>query len=286
VRKYQNGIIPAKAGIQNTRATPQPPHWIPAFAGMTQRSRLVERTGVLRKRLALDLDVEAPGKAFVRGRGLDSEWKGAAHLAGNALEPLVTGNATLVQGQFNLLGRRFTLSKGNVRFDGNWPPVPTLEVDSEVQLKDMTAYLKVTGTTAAPTLALESDPPANRDEILAQILFNRGVANISPIEAIQLAEAADTLAGGKGLLQITERARRVLRVDQIGVTQDKENMRDSSVHVGKYLRKGVYVEVEQGLGSETSKVQTDVNITPNLSLESTVDRNAKTGIGLKWKKDY
>jgi hypothetical protein len=46
------------------------------------------------------------------------------------------------------------------------------------------------------------------------------------------------------------------------------------------------VEVQQGLGSETSKVQTDVNITPNLSIESTVDRNAKTGIGLKWKKDY
>jgi len=35
VKKYQNGVIPAKAGIQNTRAAPQPPHWIPAFAGMT-----------------------------------------------------------------------------------------------------------------------------------------------------------------------------------------------------------------------------------------------------------
>jgi hypothetical protein len=49
VTKYQNGVIPAKAGIQNTRAAPQPPHWIPAFAGMTQRSGLVERTGVLRR---------------------------------------------------------------------------------------------------------------------------------------------------------------------------------------------------------------------------------------------
>jgi len=35
VKKYQNGVIPAKAGIQNTHAAPQPPHWIPAFAGMT-----------------------------------------------------------------------------------------------------------------------------------------------------------------------------------------------------------------------------------------------------------
>ncbi len=35
VRKYQNGVIPAKAGIQNTHTAPQPSHWIPAFAGMT-----------------------------------------------------------------------------------------------------------------------------------------------------------------------------------------------------------------------------------------------------------
>ena len=31
VKKYQNGVIPAKAGIQNTRAAPQPSYWIPAF---------------------------------------------------------------------------------------------------------------------------------------------------------------------------------------------------------------------------------------------------------------
>jgi len=58
VKKHQRCVIPAKAGIQNTNAAPQPPHWIPAFAqfvkprqtvGMTQRSRLVERTGVLRR---------------------------------------------------------------------------------------------------------------------------------------------------------------------------------------------------------------------------------------------
>jgi len=254
------------------------------------------RPAGLQKRLSLDMDVEAPGRVFVRGRGLDSEWKGACHVGGNALEPLITGNVALVRGQFSLLGNRFTLSRGNVQFNGAWPPTPTLEVDSETQLKDMTAYLKVSGTTAAPSVQLESDPPANRDEILARILFGRGLANISPFEALQLAEATDALAGGKGPLQITERVRRILRVDQIGVTQASggledtpqrnERTKDSAVRVGKYLRKGVYVEVQQGLGSETGKVQTDVNITPNLSLESTLDRNARTGIGLKWKKNY
>jgi len=36
LKKSLAGVIPAKAGIQKARATPQPPHWIPAFAGMTR----------------------------------------------------------------------------------------------------------------------------------------------------------------------------------------------------------------------------------------------------------
>ena len=37
VKKSLDGVIPAKAGIQKARATLQRPHWIPAFAGMTQQ---------------------------------------------------------------------------------------------------------------------------------------------------------------------------------------------------------------------------------------------------------
>jgi hypothetical protein len=36
VKKSPNSVIPAKAGIQKEHITPQPSHWIPAFAGMTQ----------------------------------------------------------------------------------------------------------------------------------------------------------------------------------------------------------------------------------------------------------
>jgi len=242
--------------------------------------------GGLRARLGLDIDIETPGRTFVRGRGIDSEWKGSFHVTGSAIEPSIAGNASLVRGRLSLLGKRFALTKGVVQFGGGWPPAPALDVESETQLKDMTGFLKVSGTTAAPAVTIESDPPAARDEILARMLFNRDLAHVSPIEALQLAEAADVLAGRKGLFQFTERARKILRVDNIDVAQDNGDMKDSSVRVGKYLRDDVYVQVEQGLGAETGKVQTEVNITPNLSVESTVDRNAKTGIGLKWKKDY
>lgn len=244
------------------------------------------RRGWLRAHFGLDFDLDAPGRMFVRGQGIDSEWKGKFHFTGTALEPSITGDATLVRGRYSILGKRFAFTKGTAQFRGEWPVAPAIDVESETQLKDMKGYLKVTGTSAAPTLTIESDPPAARDEILARMLFNRDLARISPFEALQLAEAADMLAGGKGMLQFTERARKILRVDNIDVAQDRDDVKDSSVRVGKYLRDDVYVQVEQGLNSDSGKLQTEVNITPDLSVESTVDRNAKTGIGLKWKKDY
>ena len=47
-RNALNSVIPAKAGIQKEHATPQPPHWIPAFAGMTRgRKRLLQAQGAV-----------------------------------------------------------------------------------------------------------------------------------------------------------------------------------------------------------------------------------------------
>ena len=51
VRKSPLSVIPAKAGMQKAHATPQPPHWIPAFAGMTRGVRLLKRTRMARRYL-------------------------------------------------------------------------------------------------------------------------------------------------------------------------------------------------------------------------------------------
>jgi len=158
----------------------------------------------------------------------------------------------------------------------------------------MTGFFRFGGTASAPEVKLESDPPAPRDEILARLLFNRGLARISPIQALQLAEAANTLWGGPGFFQFMTRARRMLGLDELDLKvnepaegkRDKTGLKESTIGVGKYLRDGVYVGVEQDLGSEAGKVKAQVDITPNLSVESSVGRDAKTGIGLKWKKDY
>ncbi len=240
----------------------------------------------LMRRIALDLNVDLPNQVFVRGPGLDSEWKGKLTVGGSAGHPEPRGPISLVRGRLNLLGKRFTLTKGEVTLNGAWPPVPALDIVAETTVKDMTAYLKIAGSSAAPELALESNPTLPQNEILARLLFGINAAHISPVEALQLAEAADALSGDLGIFRTTDRVRRILRVDELDVTQESGDMKDTAVSAGKYIGNNVYVGVEQGLNTDKSKVRAEVEITPHLSVESTTSRDAKTGIGLKWKKDY
>ena len=56
--------------------------------------------------------LDIPGRLFVRGRGLDSEWNGKLALKGDLADPLVEGEIDVRRGHFDLLDRRFTIDRG------------------------------------------------------------------------------------------------------------------------------------------------------------------------------
>jgi translocation and assembly module TamB len=150
----------------------------------------------------------------------------------------------------------------------------------------MVARMNLSGSAVSPKLTLTSEPPFPSDEILTRLLFGRGVADITPMQAVQLAAAARTLAGGNSSFDIMERARRFLTVDQLEVKQSEGTDKQTTVSAGKYLREGVYLEVEKGVGPESGKSSVEVDVTPNMTLETEVGENAQGGVGLNWKLNY
>ena len=64
MNKSSNSVIPAKAGIQKEHVTPQPPHWIPAFAGMTRDVNPRRRTPAGRTRRTCS--IWKPGTTWFR----------------------------------------------------------------------------------------------------------------------------------------------------------------------------------------------------------------------------
>jgi translocation and assembly module TamB len=235
--------------------------------------------------LSLNLTVTSPGRVFLSGRGLDSEWKGEIQVKGTAARPVVTGSLSVVRGSANLLGKRFELKKGTLFFNGSTPPSPTIDVEAEAKSKDITARLEFTGPVRSLEIKLSSDPPLPPDEILSRLLFGRSASNITPLQAVQLADSINTLAGGGGF-DLLGRTRRLFSLDQLTLEQAGKNQEETALSAGKYLSENVYIEVHQGISPETGKASLTWEITPNVSVDTEVGVNAEAGIGVNWRWDY
>ncbi|MFH1625473.1 MAG: translocation/assembly module TamB domain-containing protein [Pseudomonadota bacterium] len=238
-------------------------------------------------RLNLDLDISLPGRVFMRGRGLDSEWRGELHITGSPHEPVISGDLSVTRGHVNLFGKRFVLTQGTLTMYGTAPHSIKLDVIGENRMGGMTVRIRLSGDLSALQVNMESEPPLPSEEVLSHLLFRRSAARISPLQALQLAQAVKALVGGSmGVFDLMGYTRDLLGVDQLAVIQSDETEGKTSVSVGKYVGEDVYVEVGKGVGTFGGKVSVELEVAPNITVESEVGTNAQPGIGLNWKWDY
>lgn len=226
-----------------------------------------------------------PGRAHLTGRGLDSEWKGRLEIQGPIRNPSITGELSVVRGYFNFLGKRLNLTRGVVSFFGNVPPSPILNVTAEASTGETTAFLELSGKVESPEFALTSQPPLPNDEILSRLLFGRSVTQITPLQAVQLANALDVLAGRRGF-DLLDHTRRMLGLDLLEIRDRGTELDEAALRAGKYFAENVYIEVEQGMGPETGRASIQWEITPNITIQTEVGINAEAGAGIRWKWDY
>jgi translocation and assembly module TamB len=249
--------------------------------------------------MLLDIAVHVPGRTFVRGRGLDSEWQGDVQVRGTAAAPEITGALNVTHGTLSFFGKDMTLTRGTVSFTGGHKIEPDLDVLAETTTSDGTFNVGAAGTPEHLKITLSSTPAMPQDEILSRLIFGRDVTRLTPAEGVQLAQAAATLSsGGPGVL---DKVRHKLGLDvlNIGSMNDNDSLQPSpqadstggnggmgntGVSGGKYIANGVYVGAEQGLSGETrTKVQ--VEVLPHVNIESAAGTRSED-VGVNWQTDY
>lgn len=251
----------------------------------------------------LEVRILVPGQTFVRGRGLDSEWKGDLHIGGTSDAPDIAGRLTVVHGTLSFLGKDFALKQGVITFTGGPKIEPQLDFTAEADANGITARVRVTGTAGDPKITLSSTPALPQDEILAHLLFGSDMAHITPAQGLQLAQGLQSLASGGPDLLGKVRKRLGLDVLSVGSTnpnglpsQDTSllggagstsnpNAGDTSVSAGKYIASGVYVGVQQGMSGET-RTTVNIDLLPHVSASSSVGVRGGNDVGLNWKMDY
>ncbi|MBA3677051.1 MAG: translocation/assembly module TamB domain-containing protein [Sphingosinicella sp.] len=235
---------------------------------------------------ALKLGVKAPRGLIVTGLGINSEWSTDLQLRGTATAPRIQGDAELVRGTYDFAGRRFDLERGVIRFQGEYPTNPILDIVAEGGVRGLNATIRVTGRGLKPEIAFTSIPALPEDELLSRLLFGTSIVNLSAPEAFQLAAAVAALNNPGGGLDPINAVRSAVGLDRLRILPaDIVTGQGTSIAAGKYLGKHVYVEVVTD-GRGYSATQIEYQITRWLSLLGSISTIGRESVNVRVSKDY
>lgn len=233
-------------------------------------------------------DIAARGRnqIDVEGMGLESEWSADLDIKGSATQPRLSGTARLVRGDYEFAGRRFALTRGEIRFTGTYPPDPVIDIMAEARVEGMTATIAIRGTGLKPEISFASIPALPEDEVLSRVLFGTSITNLSAPEALQLAGAIASLQGGNGGLNPINTFRKAVGLDRLRVLEaNTATGQKTAFAAGEYITNRVYVEVATDAQGYTA-TQLEFELTRALSILSQVATLGGNSINLRWSKDY
>ncbi|MFW5660988.1 MAG: translocation/assembly module TamB domain-containing protein, partial [Oceanicaulis sp.] len=232
--------------------------------------------------ITLDYTISAPRRVFARGSNFDTEWGLEMQIAGTLADPEVYGSARVARGRADLLGRVFDIESGLVRLTGD-PRDAQLEVTAVRDERDITARIVAEGPVTNPSVDLRSSPSLPEDEVASRILFGEGAANLTGLQAAQLAASLASVSGGGGFDPLGV-LRQASGLDQLGVRQDAEG--GTVVSGGRYLTEGVYLELESAGSSAAPSSNIEWELTRRFTLLSRLSADGQAGVALSWRTEY
>lgn len=239
--------------------------------------------------VALALKIKGDDRIFIRGRGLESEWRADVSIEGRADSPLVIGAMRMKNGEITFAGRRFKLTTGGIAFDRLVVNNPTLDIRAERETKSGTlAAIVIEGRANAPKISLSSTPSLPQEDIMALVLFDKPANELSALESLQVAEGLAELGGigpfgGNG---ITGSARQALGLDLLNVDIDQNDSSASSLTVGKYVADGLFVSATQDARGENGSVRVEYEIDQSFTVETELRQDGDQKASVNWKHDF
>ncbi len=230
----------------------------------------------------LNINLNAPGRIDIRGRGVNAELGLDAEITGTMGSPVITGEARIVRGRFDLIGKRFQFAESSVRLEPEISSSPLSVTARHETNDDITAILEVTGTIERPEIALTSEPVLPEDEVLSRVLFGRSPTQLTALETARLAAALAQLSGGGGfdLLGGIEQS---LGLDTFDVGSGSTG--NVEVTSGKYLTENVYLEVRSGAAGAPG-VAIEWEPLSNIEVEAATSTEEGNQLSVQWKRDF
>jgi len=243
--------------------------------------------------VALAIKLNAPQSVFVRGRGLDVEMGGALDIGGTLSRPQILGALQVRRGTFEGIGRRLEFTRGTVTFPDPDRLDPVIDFVAATRIESGSVEISIAGRPSSPSVTFSSQPPLPQDEIMAQLLFGRSTSTLSPLQMAEIGQSIGSLSGltgsGGGVL---DRLRKALGFDRLGVSSDpnaaagSSPLSGSSLELGRNVAPGVYLGAKQGAEPGSSTAVVEIEVTPNVKVESELGADARSRVGISVEWDY
>lgn len=239
------------------------------------------------ERAAITVQVSVPRDAWVRRSDANVELQGWMTAWKKPDEELhLAGDIRGVRGWYAFQGKKFELEDGGVRFTGQGFD-PVLDIKATHKAGEYLVRLRVGGTIAKPTLALESEPALDQADVLAVLLFGAPASELSRSQSAGLREQALGIAGGYVASELRQSVANALGVDDLQFDTGSQGVRDASVSIGKYVADDIFVSLAHRFGAQSvEEVRIEYVIRPEWSLETSTDTLGRSGVDLFWKRRY
>ena len=273
--------IPSGSGV-TVGTLPDIKHlYEPADVALTRkRAGLTGKQAESTVSFPIDLTINAPNKIFVRGRGLDAELGGQLRLTGTTADVRPSGVFELIRGRIDILGKRLTLTEGQIDLRGTFDPY--LRFVAETSAEEYLINIILEGLASAPEVVFSASPDLPQEEIVARLLFGRGLTAISPFQAAQLVSAVATLTGrySGGL---AGKLRSSLGLSDLDISTTQTGA--TQLRAGGYVSDNIYSEVTAD-SEGRQQINLNLDLSSSVTVKGRASTDGNTGIGIFFEKDY
>ncbi|MFZ0481898.1 MAG: translocation/assembly module TamB domain-containing protein [Desulfobacterales bacterium] len=213
------------------------------------------------------------------------------NIYGTVNQPLISGRAEVESGTVYFQRNEFNVKKGVFDFINPYKIEPTIDIQSEVKIREWTVFLKIFGTPDTLRFEMTSDPPEKEEDIISllisgkttqELIAREGGSSLSPKQML-----ADVLAETvqKDIKDATGLDILALEYNE---AKDAEASDEMKVTVGKELSRRVTVkyDVQTKNAKVIRKVITEYKLLEKLLVNAFQDNDGNYGGGIQFRLEF
>lgn len=239
--------------------------------------------------------IDAPRNLWVKSSDLNIELGLSERFRFEmADQPLMYGEAQVIRGRIDVIGRRFDLQKDSqVRFAGPAKtPYLNLTALHNNEREGVAVTVAVTGRGKDFNLKMTSTPPLSDSEIFTLLTTGRRNLKRGGGSSTISGEQAASVIGSLAATQLKNIVAKKLPLDVLTVDTGDSGLRSARVEAGTYLSDQVYVGYQLQVGADRRKGENvnagriEYQISKYWGVEGTAGDAPAASAELVWSRDY